>query len=300
MSVIRVGTRGSDLALKQADWVCDVLREVHPSLTVERVIIKTHGDVATDQSFDSSWPVGAFVGALESALAEDRIDLAVHSLKDLQTEPTTGLVVAAIPPREASHDVLLTRAAIGLEDLPVGARIGTSSPRRAAQMRRRFDVEIVPLRGNVPTRIVKMERDKLDGVVLAAAGINRLGIEHPHIIDLPIDRFVPAPGQGALAVQGCGGSAASELAGVLDDTATRRAVTAERQFLHDLGAGCHTPAGAFATVSGETISLHGQLFSDDGVKCVGGVEEGDDPLQVGARLAEKLMGELQSRDVRGR
>ncbi len=292
MSVVRVGTRGSDLALRQTDWVCERLRQVHPRLAVERVIIKTHGDVAIDQDFGSSWPVGAFVGALESALVENRIELAVHSLKDLQTEPTPGLVVAAIPPREASHDVLLTRTAIGLGQLPARARIGTSSPRRAAQMRRRFDVEIVPLRGNIPTRIAKMERDELDGIVLAAAGINRLGLDHPHIVELPIDRFVPAPGQGALAVQGCEGSAASDLAGALDDTATRRAVSTERQFLHDLGAGCHTPAGAFAEAIGETVSLHGQLFSEDGAQCVGGVEEGDDPLGVGARLAERLTREL--------
>lgn len=292
MNVLRVGTRGSDLALRQADWVCDQLRGVHPTLDVERVIIKTHGDIATDQAFGSSWPVGAFVSALESALAKGRIDLAVHSLKDLQTEPTPGLIIAAIPPREVPDDVLLTRAAIALEELPTGARIGTSSPRRVAQMRRRFDVEIVPLRGNVPTRIAKMEQDGLDGIVLAAAGIKRLGIDHPHVVELPIDRFVPAPGQGALAVQGCEGSAASDRAGVLDDTATRRAVTAERRFLHDLGAGCHTPVGAFATVAGETVSLHGQLFSDDGVQCVGGVEKGDDPLAVGAKLAERLRREL--------
>ena len=161
-------------------------------------------------------------------------------------------------------------------------------------MRRRFDVEIVPLRGNVPTRIAKMERDKLDGIVLAAAGLNRLGIDHPHLIELPLDRFVPAPGQGAIAIQGRAGTTASALATALEDHATRQAVTAERQFLHDLGAGCHTPAGAFATVAGETVSLHGQLFSEDGMKCVGGVEKGDDPLVVGARLAERLLVELKT------
>jgi hydroxymethylbilane synthase len=293
MNTIRVGTRGSDLALRQADWVCDRLRELHPPLAVERVIIKTHGDEATDQSFDSSWPVGAFVGALEAALMQERIDLAVHSHKDLQTEPTSGLTVAAIPPREAPHDVLLTREAIELESLPAGARIGTSSPRRAAQMRRRFDVEIVPLRGNVPTRIAKMEQDRLDGIVLAAAGLIRLGIAHPHAIALPVDRFVPAPGQGALAVQGRLEDTASKIAATLDDEGTRRAVTAERRFLHDLGAGCHTAASALATVSGSSISIHGQLFSEDGKRCVGGVEEGKDPHAVGTRLAERLLGELR-------
>jgi hydroxymethylbilane synthase len=292
MNVLRVGTRGSDLALSQADWVCGRLRGVHPALDVERVIIKTHGDIATDQAFGSSWPVGAFVSALESALAEDRIDLAVHSLKDLQTEPTPALTLAAIPTREAPHDVLVARASFALEELRAGARIGTSSPRRAAQMRRRFDVEIVPLRGNVPTRIAKMEQDRLDGIVLAAAGLNRLGIDHPHLIELPLDRFVPAPGQGAIAVQGREGSTASQLAAALEDHATRRAVSAERQFLHDLGAGCHTPAGALATVIDGAVSLHGQLFSEDGGRCVGGVEVGNDPVVVGATLAQKLKSEL--------
>jgi hydroxymethylbilane synthase len=133
----------------------------------------------------------------------------------------------------------------------------------------------------------------LDGIVLAAAGLNRLGIDHPHLIELPLDRFVPAPGQGAMAVQARTGSTAAELAAALDDRATRQAVTAERQFLHDLGAGCHTPAGALATLVDGAIALHGQLFSADGSRCAGGVEVGDDPLAVGANLAERLMTELE-------
>jgi hydroxymethylbilane synthase len=294
MSVIRVGTRGSDLALRQTSWVCERLGELHPSVTIEQVIITSHGDEATDQSFGPSWPVGAFVSALESALTEERIDLAVHSLKDLQTEPTPGLVIAAIPVRAAPHDVLLTRTRMALDSLPPSARIGTSSPRRAAQMRRRFEVTIVPLRGNVPTRIAKMEQEDLDGIVLAGAGLDRLGIDHPHMLTLPTDRFVPAPGQGALAVQAARGSTASRLAAALDDPDSNRAVAAERRFLHDLGAGCHTPAGALATIHGDRVSLHGQLFTEEGTRCVGAIEIGENPLTVGAQLASRLQAMLRS------
>jgi len=288
MNLLRVGTRGSDLALRQTEWVCDRLRQAHPSITVELVIVTTEGDVRSDPSFGATWPVGAFVRAIEQALLDLRIDLAVHSLKDLQTIPTKGLAVAAVPPREVAHDVLLTRRSMRLGELPPGARIGTSSPRRAAQMRRQAPVDIVPLRGNVPTRIAKLEREGLDGIVLAAAGLKRLGIRHGHTIDLPLDRFVPAPGQGALAVQARDGSKPAALAAALDDAPTRTAVTAERSFLHAIGAGCHVPAGALATVAGGVISLRGQIFSEDGAACMEGVESGADPEELGTRLARRL------------
>jgi hydroxymethylbilane synthase len=137
-----------------------------------------------------------------------------------------------------------------------------------------------------------MEEKQLDGIVLAAAGFNRLSLKHPHAVVLPVDRFVPAPGQGALAVQGREGSLASSIAAALDHADTRRAVTAERRFLHDLGAGCHTPAGALATTAGKIVSLHGQLFSEDGKRCVGGVEKGKEPESIGGRLAKRLLEEL--------
>ena len=156
MTLLRVGTRGSDLALKQTGWVCDRLRAANPSIEIEQVIIKTHCDSVPEQPIDESWPVGAFVSALEGALLADRIDVAVHSNKDLQTAATPGLTIAAVPVREAVHDVLLTRDQLQLDELPSFARIGTSSPRRAAQMKRLVDCEIVPLRGNVPTRIAKL------------------------------------------------------------------------------------------------------------------------------------------------
>jgi hydroxymethylbilane synthase len=292
MTVLRVGTRGSALALWQASWVSAQLCEARPAVEVEQVIVRTTGDDAVDQAFGPTWPVGAFVSALERALLDGRIDLAVHSLKDLQTHPTDGLCIAAIPKRGPEHDVLITREHIALTDLRRGARIGTSSPRRAAQLRRIGDLEIVPLRGNVPTRIAKLETELLDGIVLAAAGLSRLGISHPNTIELPVDRFLPAPGQGALAVQGCTETQASELAAAIDHSPTRTAITAERSFLTEIGAGCHTPVGALATVAGNSVTLAGCLFSDDQARAADGVEIGIDPIDVGVRLAQRLRSEV--------
>ncbi|KPJ93691.1 MAG: hypothetical protein AMS18_05220 [Gemmatimonas sp. SG8_17] len=293
MNFVRVGTRGSDLALWQANWIRDRLRDTHPNVAAELVVIKTYGDVAASENLAQSWPVGAFVSALETALLEERIDVAVHSYKDLQTTATRGLCIAATPVREAVNDVLLTRTDVRLDSLPSNARIGTSSPRRAAQILQLGDFEIVPLRGNVPTRIAKMEQQGLDGIVLAAAGLRRLGIDHPHVIELPTDSFVPAPGQGALAVQVRAGSAAAELVTVLEDPATRAAVTAERRLLQEINAGCHTPVGALAVVDRQRISLQGQLFSGDYSRCAAGIESGMDPEAVGVSLARRLMAELQ-------
>jgi hydroxymethylbilane synthase len=271
------------------------LLRAHPELTCEPVVIKTHGDLAPEQRIDASWPDGAFVGALEAALLEDRIDLAVHSCKDLPTAPTTGLTLAALPEREAAHDVLLTTRPFDLDRIPDGARIGTGSPRRAAQMRAVANVEIVPIRGNVPTRIAKMEREGLDGIVLAAAGLRRLGIEHSHELVLPIDRFVPAAGQGALAVQTRAGDSEARFVRALDDPDTRRAVTAERAFLRAIGAGCTTPVGAFATVFDGKVTLRAQLFGNDGNHEVSATEAGPDAEGVGRRLGERMILEMRGR-----
>lgn len=295
MTPLRAGTRGSDLALWQTRWVCDRLRQAHPSLELEEVIVKTHGDTSTEQLFDADWPVGGFVGAIEQALSKNTIDFAVHSYKDLQTAVTAGLVISAVPGREAVHDVLVTDRPVDLEHLPAGFKLGTSSPRRAAQFRRFADVRIAPIRGNVPTRIAKIGREGLDGVVLAAAGVKRLGIDPPHTIDLPTDRFVPAPAQGALAVQTRERDSAAGLIAAIDDEPSRRTVEAERSFLRRINAGCHVPVGALASVDGGKVSLHGQLFSQDGQRMVEGVESGDDPESVGVGLADRLVGELRDR-----
>lgn len=292
MTRLRVGTRGSDLALRQTRWVCDLLRGAHAGLEFEEVVIKTHGDIATGQPLDTDFPVGGFVSAIEQALLDGRIGFAVHSYKDVPTAATPGLMIAAVPPREAPHDVLVTREPVDLSNLPRGIRLGTSSPRRAAQFRRLADVQIVPIRGNVPSRIAQVGQGGFDGVVLAAAGLRRLGLQPPNLIDLPVDRFVPAPAQGALAVQVRDGDAATALLLSIEDEPSRHRVEAERSFLRHLHAGCHTPVGALATMNGSTIALHGQLFSDDGLRMVEGVETGDDPQPIGARLAERLARKL--------
>lgn len=294
MTKLRVGSRGSDLALWQSGWVCDRLRAIAPSIEIEQIIIKTHGDTATTQRFDADWPVGGFVGAIEQALAANEIDFAVHSFKDMQTAVTPGVVVAAIPEREVVHDVLVTREAVDLDRLPKGFRLGTSSPRRSAQFRRLGDIEIVPIRGNVPTRVGLIERDGLDGVVLAAAGLKRLGITPTNSLDLPTDRFVPAPAQGALALQTRETGEATELIARLDCATTRRMVTAERSFLRAINAGCHTPVGALADIDDNKLTLHAQLFSDDGVKMVEGTETGSEAETVGGSLAERLLAALRS------
>ena len=292
MTSLRVGTRGSELALRQTQWVCDLLRTAHPSLSIEQVIIKTHGDVAKGQLFGPDWPVGGFVGAIEQALLQDRIAFAVHSYKDLQTTVTPGLIVAAVPAREVVHDVLVTRKPVELRELSRRFRVGTSSPRRAAQLRRFADVEIVPIRGNVPTRIDKLQSEGLDGVVLAAAGLKRLGLDPPHRIELPMDRFVPAPAQGALAIQARVSDPVIPLIAEIEHEPSRVSTEAERAFLHASGAGCHTPIGALAVLEGRRISLQGQFFSDDGRRMVEGREVGDDPQSIGRRLADRLIREL--------
>ena len=292
MTKLRAGTRGSDLALWQTGWVRDRLLAVEPSLEIERIIIKTHGDTATEQLFDADWPVGGFVGAIEQALAGEKIDYAVHSYKDLQTAVTPGLVIASIPVREVVHDVLVTHKPMTLADLPKGMRVGTSSPRRAAQLRAVADVEIVPIRGNVPTRAGKAESGELDAVVLAGAGVKRLSIQPKNVLELPVDKFVPAPAQGALAIQTRENSEAADIVARIDNADVRRSVEAERAFLTGINAGCHTPTGALATLDGVTVSLHAQLFSDDGTRMVEGVESGSDPESVGKKLADRLLGEL--------
>ncbi len=292
MTRLRVGTRGSDLALRQTRWVCDLVQTVKAGVEFEEIVIKTHGDIASAQPLDTDFPVGGFVSAIEQALLEGRIDFAVHSYKDLPTAATPGLMIVAVPIREVPHDVLVTREPVDLERLPNGLKLGTSSPRRAAQFRRLAEVRIVAIRGNVPSRVAMVEKGEVDGVVLAAAGLKRLGLRPPNLIDLPIDRFVPAPAQGALAVQVREADSIAALVAAIEHRPSRLAVESERSFLRSLHAGCHTPVGALAAMNGNTISLHGQLFSDDGLRMVEGVETGDDPQAVGTSLAGRLAQEL--------
>lgn len=294
MNVLRIGTRGSDLALWQTRWVIGELQKAHPDLKCEEVILKTHGDIEKDQLYDApNTPIGWFTSAIEKALLDGEIDCAVHSYKDLPSSSPNELVIAAVPPRVAAHDVIVTNSAVDLEHLPKTFRIGTSSPRRRAQLQYYLGIEGVDIRGNVPTRVAKVTSGELDGVVLAAAGLLRLNLQVPHLIDLPMDKFVPAPRQGALAVQTRRNSEAQDLISVLDDANSSSAVEAERAFLAELAAGCQTPVGAIAYVEDGTIKLCGQLFSDDGQFMVKSTESGGNPTEVGTKLAQHIAHELK-------
>jgi hydroxymethylbilane synthase len=285
---LRVGTRGSELALAQTREVCRRLAALRPEVTCEEIVIRTRGDVEPGPLRGVEGVVGYFTTALEEALLAGEVDFAVHSHKDLPAVETEGLAIAAIPPRASAHDVLVLREASSIAELPPGARIGTSSPRRAAQWRREGPFAILPLRGNVPTRLEQLAAGQFDAIVLAAAGLERLERWPAQVVHLPVERFVPAPAQGALAIQTRRDHPALELLRLLDDAGARRTVTAERSFLRAIGPGCHTPVGALAVLVGEQIRLHGQLFSEDGQRVAEGEPTGADPEALGKTLAAQL------------
>lgn len=290
MTVVRVGTRGSALAMAQTNAVCEALLSVHSGLQVEIVELRTAGDETTRLPSDPSFPRGAFVGTIERALLNGDIDLAVHSMKDLGARDAEGLVVAAVPTRAAAEDVLVTRTPVHLDKMPVGMRIGTGSPRRRAQLLRDLDVEVVPIRGNVPTRLGLVEDGKLDGVVLAAAGIERLELSPAHMLSLPPDRFVPAACQGALAVQCRAGDELLDALASLNDAATEQCARAERELLAMIGAGCQTPVGALVTVEDAGFVLRAQWFRKGRSEPAEVVLRGPDPMELATRAAADLTG----------
>ncbi|MEV7787261.1 hydroxymethylbilane synthase [Streptomyces sp. NPDC088106] len=274
---LRLGTRRSKLAMAQSGQVADAVSQV-TGRPVELVEITTYGDVSREHLAQIGG-TGVFVAALREALARGEVDFAVHSLKDLPTTQPDELVVAAIPVREDPRDVMVTRDALKLTDLPRGARIGTGSPRRMAQLNayargHGMDFETVPIRGNVDTRIGYVRKGELDAVVLAAAGLNRVGRSDEVTDFLSVDTILPAPGQGALAVETTADNAELIAAlAELDDPFTRAAVTAERSLLAALEAGCSAPVGALADLlaDGQTVKemrLRGVVGSTDGATLV--------------------------------
>ena len=276
-----IGTRGSALALAQTRLVAERLGPA-----VEIRVLRTAGD-------DSDRPIrelgdGVFVTAIEEALRSGEIDVAVHSLKDLPTEEPADLVVAAIPAREDPRDVLVTRSRGGLAGLPRGAVVGTSSPRRAAfVLALRADATCREIRGNVDTRLRKVRDGEYDAVVVAAAGLRRLGIAFDESEALPIELCPPAPGQGALAVQiRARDERTAALLAALDDPATRLAVTAERALLRAMGASCEIPLGAFGRHAAGVIRLDAALLTAAGIRRAS--ERGTDPLDVARRAADAL------------
>lgn len=291
-NVIRIGTRGSDLALWQANHVADLIGRDRARI----VVIKTKGDRIQNVSFDKMEGKGFFTKEIEDALLGREIDVAVHSMKDLPTEHTHGLTIAAVIKREDPSDVLLVRAERYLEgnDLPLadGAIVGTSSLRRAAQLRNIMpSLEIRPLRGNVPTRIRRLREGRFDAIVLARAGMARLGLDTYGLVEftLPYSYFLPAPAQGALAVQvRADDGELYDIVSGLNDPETEASVEAERRFLEHFGGGCHVPLGALAYRSGDVLHLSGLVASVDGKRLIRKSIDGGDPALVGRRLAEML------------
>jgi hydroxymethylbilane synthase len=289
-----VGSRESQLALRQADWLVNRVREAGSNSEFEIRKIRTQGDRAVDVPLDRIEGKGFFVKEIESALLRGEIDLAVHSLKDLPTELPEGLVIAAVSPRIDPGDVLVSRLGLGLDALPPGAKVGTSSLRRAAQLRHhRPDLQVVDLRGNVDTRLRKAATEAYDAIVIAAAGLLRLGLESQVTEHLPLDVCLPAIGQGVLAVEIRASDArARDLLQPIDDAETRMAILAERAFLCRLGGGCLVPVGAYAERRGANLTIAGMVACGDGSAVIRGERSGpaDEPERLGEELATELLG----------
>ncbi|RMF39986.1 MAG: hydroxymethylbilane synthase [Planctomycetota bacterium] len=286
---IRIGTRGSKLALWQAEWVAGQLTALGHA--IELVQIQTEGD-RSSQSLRVVGGQGVFTKAIQHALLDERVDVAVHSLKDLPTEPIPGLVLAAVPERESTADALLSRGGLGFEELPVGAQIGTGSLRRAAQLRAwRPDLVIADIRGNVDTRIRKMQSGQFDAIVLAHAGLKRLQLEACITQLLPSDRILPAIGQGALGIECRKDDAETRSAiAALDHPPTHSAVRAERYVLRKLMAGCLAPIAGVGQVSDGRLRVTVRVLAPDGSRCVEAAAEGawSDPEEVAEQAVDQL------------
>ncbi|MDI6715560.1 MAG: hydroxymethylbilane synthase [Actinomycetota bacterium] len=286
-----LGTRGSKLAMWQAEHVASILRK-EAGVEIEIKTIKTQGDKILDAPLSKIGDKGLFVKEIEIALAKGEVDLAVHSSKDVPTQIPDGLMLGAFLKRADSRDVIISKSGKGLDELPQGSVIGTSSLRRIAQiLHRRPDLRIKDVRGNLDTRLRKMNEGQFDAIILAAAGLDRMGWNEGITERIPPDVMLSAVGQGAIAVEiRKDDSTMLGLMRYLDDPSTRAAVTAERAFLRELEGGCQIPIGALGTVKNDTLSLDGMVASLDGSKLVrdsitGSPQEAE---ALGVKLANKL------------
>jgi hydroxymethylbilane synthase len=290
---LKIGTRGSKLALTQTNFVAEKLKKIIPDADIEICVIKTSGDIMQDVSLLTIGGQGVFVKEIEDALLSNKIDLAVHSMKDVPGEIPEELMFAAILPREDVRDVLVARDNTKMEFMPKGAKIGTGSQRRGAQIKALLpDVNIVPLRGNIDTRLKKIETENLTGVILAAAGMKRMGLAERITQFLPVETMLPAVGQGALGLQIR--KADVDLAKVcagLNNTTTAAEITAERSYLRALGGGCRLPIAALGKIEGQRISLEGMIAAPNGTtvirdKISGTIKEAE---ELGKKLAEIIL-----------
>ena len=290
---IKIGTRASKLALWQANWVQSTLSEKFPGQKVELVPIKTKGDKILDVPLAKVGGKGLFVKEIEQALLEGRIDLAVHSMKDMPAEIPEGLCIGAIPQREDPADVLVARENLDFSNLKRGAVIGTSSLRRAAQLRHaRPDISITPLRGNLDTRLKKLQTENLDAIVLAAAGIKRLDLTHRITEYLQADIMLPAVGQGALCIEmRRDDPIIAPMLATLDHANSRTVVLGERAFLNRLGGSCQVPIAGHGELFADTFSLTGLVADMDGSRIIKAQLSGpaDSSEAIGVKLAEQLL-----------
>jgi hydroxymethylbilane synthase len=290
---LRIGTRGSRLALWQATFIADQLRATHPARSVDLIEIETLGDQVSDAPLSQIGGDGLFTKAIQRALLAGAVDIAVHSLKDLPTQPVDELVLAAVPVRGSSGDVFVSRKHARFEAMPTGAIVATGSLRRRAQvLHRRPDLCLVNIRGNVETRMAKLVDDDLDGLILAQAGLERLGRADAITELLDTSWMLPAIGQGALGLE-CRAEdvATRELLASLDHVPTHQAVLAERAFLHALGGGCLVPIGAVTTIDGDLLTVRGAVLAPDGKSRIEGTVSGllKDTESVGRQLASFLL-----------
>lgn len=302
---LRLGTRGSALALVQSRQIAARIQHENPDIEVEEVIIRTRGDEILDAALHEVGGKGLFVTEIEEQLLDGRIDLAVHSLKDLPGDLPSGLILGAVPEREEPWDVLVSRGGESIRGLPPGSRVGTSSLRRQAQLKRyRSDLEVVDLRGNVDTRLRKVSEGEVAGAILAAAGLNRLGHGERVTERLAPELMLPAVGQGALGleVRADDSDTMAALAG-LDHGPTRHAVAAERSVMAYLEGGCQVPLAAFAEFRGDVLRIRGVVASLDGQRVIQAEEEcaPEEGIAAGETLARQLLelgGEEILREIR--
>jgi hydroxymethylbilane synthase len=292
VKLLRIGSRGSALALAQSNWVRDEILRQRRDIEVELRVIKTSGDRFVDSAIPSIGGKGVFTREIEEALLAGDIDLAVHSMKDLPVELPEGLAIAAVPRREDARDVLVSRSGLGFDDLPRGAQLGTGSLRRRSQLlHRRADLRVVPIRGNVDTRLRKLDEGEVDALVLAAAGLKRMGLEDRVTEYLADEICVSAVAQGALAIESRNDAAEREPAACLHDAAAYAEVCAERALLAALGGGCNVPIGARARIVGDRLALVAVVANPDGSDLCRGAITGRvaDAGRLGRSLAQQLV-----------
>jgi hydroxymethylbilane synthase len=293
-SELRIGTRGSQLALYQANWVREKVLQANPHLEVTLITIKTIGDKIQDAPLAKIGGKGLFVKEIEEALMQKKIDLAVHSIKDVPTELPEGLRLSAITKREDPRDVLISKDGTPLGNLPPGAKIGTSSLRRQAQLLHfREDFEMIPLRGNLDTRLKKLKTMNLDGIILAYAGVKRLGLQERIAETLSTEVSLPAIGQGALGIETrTDDGEVKERTGFLNDPSSAIAISAERAFLRRLGGGCQVPVAAFSQIFDSLLRIDGMVATTDGKRLIRHFLQGphEEAESLGVRLANILLG----------